>query len=300
MGGGTVSTAGNSCNGGGTNGYVNLRGTLSVDSPIAFYSGNLHLETSVAGGASTISIATGSSLRFAGIISNGDNGLAAQLNKTGSGNLFLSSSNTYTGGIVISGGNVITLAGTGSATGSGPVRVNSLATLSGNGNIGGTVTANAGSTVAPGVTAGRLTVTCDATLTAGSTLAVDLYGTIPTTLYDQLFLSGQLTLSGNLSINLLGGFTPAVGTVFTIIDDTGSTLTGGTFANAPAGIWYSATAGTFAVNYAANDDGGLLPNDVTLTYLSAVPEPSTAMLLLGGGLAAGLTRMRGTRRVRRA
>ena len=47
--------------------------------------------------------------------------------------------------------------------------------------------------------------------------------------------------------------------------------------NAPGGIYTDAAGDTFMVNYLVVDpaNGDLLPNDVDLTILSAVPEPST-------------------------
>ena len=94
-------------------------------------------------------------------------------------------------------------------------------------------------------------------------------------------LDGTLTLVGsNLSVSVVNGFTLAVGQTFVILDNTSSTTgTGGTFANAPGGLYTDAAGDRFLVNYAASADGDLVFNDVTLTAVSVVPEPSTWTLL---------------------
>ena len=97
-------------------------------------------------------------------------------------------------------------------------------------------------------------------------------------------------------MSTVNGFTLTPGETFTILDDTGNTPTVGLFTNAVGPLYTDAAGDTFRINYLANADGGLVPNDVTLTYLGAIPEPSTWVpLVLGGvGLLGGALR-RGVR-----
>ena len=222
---------------------------------------------------------------------------AGTLTLTGAGASGETTGSTYTGGTRVNAGTLLVNANannpaaTVSATGTGPVTVNAGGTLGGDGVIAGPVTVNGGGTLAPGNSPGRLTLGGSLTLAAGSTLAVELGGTTAGS-YDQVFLAGPLTLGGNLDVTLVNGFTPALNQTFTILDDTGNGLpaTPG-FANAPGGLYNDGAGHLFLVNYAANADGGVVPNDVTLTV---VPEPGTgALTALGATLGAlGLARRR--------
>ena len=208
--------------------------------------------------------------------------------KYGAGALTLTAANTYTGVTIINAGALLAANTSGSATGTGRVMVNAGGTLGGNGIISGAVTVAGGGTLSPspGLSPTRLTLGSNLTLNSSSTLAVVLGGTSPDTGYDQVQLAGQLTLAGNLSVSTVSGFKLAVGQTFVILDDTGTTLTAGFFANTTAGAVYTDAAGdTFLVNYLANADGGTVPNDVSLTVVNVVPEPRTWQAVVTGSLA---------------
>jgi hypothetical protein len=104
-----------------------------------------------------------------------------------------------------------------------------------------------------------------------------------------------LTLAGTLNVHTVNGFTLAPGETFTILDDTSTTPTLGAFSNALGPLYTDAAGDTFLIDYAATPDGHLFPNDVTLTVLTVVPEPST-WALLGVCLAGGLILRGRTRR----
>jgi hypothetical protein len=55
------------------------------------------------------------------------------------------------------------------------------------------------------------------TQTPGGTLNIDIGGTTVGADYDQLNITGQATLAGTLSLNLIDGFTPNIGDTFTIV-----------------------------------------------------------------------------------
>lgn len=49
---------------------------------------------------------------------------------------------------------------------------------------------------------------------------------------------------------------------------------------------------TFAVNYAANADGGVVANDVLLTVVSVVPGPGTWALMIVAASGLGMAALR--------
>ena len=77
--------------------------------------------------------------------------------------------------------------------------------------------ANSG-TIAPGLSAGILTITGDVTLASTSTLQIELGGTTPGTQYDQLHVTGQVALGGTLNVSVINNFNLATGNLFDISD----------------------------------------------------------------------------------
>ena len=112
--------------------------------------------------------------------------------KAGAGVLTLGGSNLYSGGTTVSGGKLIAANTTGSATGSGPVTVQTGAGIGGTGTLAGTVTVESEAGIAPGAGVGTLTVG-GLDLDFGSTLAIE-FGTGN----DQIAVStsGALTIDG--------------------------------------------------------------------------------------------------------
>jgi autotransporter-associated beta strand protein len=219
------------------------------------------------------------------------------LTKLGAGILTLSGANTYTGATAVNAGTLLAANTSGSATGTGAVSVNSGGTLGGNGTISGGVTVASGGTLAPGALAvSRLTLGSTLALQSGSTLAITLGGTTVGS-YDQVLVSGTLTLAGTLNVSTVNGFALAPNETFIILDNTSNTaLTSGLFTNTIGTLYTDAAGQTFSINYVADTDGGQVPNDVTLTYLgtNVVPEPSTwaCLLVCAAGLGQTLRQRR--------
>ncbi len=142
---------------------------------------------------------------------------------------------------------------------------------------------NNGATIAPGNIdrAGRTSITgalsiatgiLDVNL-AGLTAATSWQDALVAGSFDNLLVTGALTLGGDLRISLLNGFVPSSGDSFTIV-----------------------TAGSIAGFFANVSDGGTLTtqdgqgqftvstsgNSVVLSNYSAVPEPGTIALVAGG------------------
>ena len=76
---------------------------------------------------------------------------------------------------------------------------------------------NDGGTVAPGMPVGQLHVTGNYTQTAGGEFSVELAGMAPGSEFDVLAIDGDALLDGTLTIGVLGGFAPKVGSMFDIL-----------------------------------------------------------------------------------
>lgn len=152
---------------------------------------------------------------------------------------------------------------------------------------------NRGGTLAPGGegTAGRTVLTGNYSATSG-TLAIDIGGTtqasgFQTGQYDFLSITGSAALGGNLSFNVLPGFTPSANQTFTILTATGGLS--GAFANAPSGQRVVSANGlaTFVVTQTANSLalGQYLP--VTAPTIGSVSSPT--QVLPGDTAVLGVT-----------
>ncbi len=181
------------------------------------------------------------------------------LTKAGSGTLLLNGKSTYTGGTTVTAG-----------------------TLGGLGTVPGPLVVSSGASLAPGTAVlGELTDAGALNLSSGSILDIELASG---TSDEMVSLTGGVTLTGSvLDITLAPGYTPSVGSVFTIIDNQSSLATTGTFSDVTGGYVTDALGDTYSVNYGAAVDGDSVANDVQLTFVSPVPEPTSLGLL---GLAA--------------
>ena len=200
-------------------------------------------------GAGTLKIGDTANTTFSGVISDGG-GFA----KAGAGTLTLSGANTYTGATTINGG---TLSVTGSLANTA-VTVNAGATLKGTGAITGSVTSTGG-TVAPGLSPGQLS-TGSVSFDSNTTFSIELNGTVAATGYDQLVVSGTVSL-GDATLTGTVGFAPSPGTKFIIIDNDGvGDTVSGTFGGMAEGATITLDGVEFAISYQGGDG-----NDVELT-----------------------------------
>ena len=184
------------------------------------------------------------------------------LTKVGTGTLTLGGINRYYQGTTVSSGKLL-------VTGSlafGTVTVATAGTLGGTGTITGAVTCSG--TLAPGVSAGTLTLSSGLVLASTSTLDYDL-GTTS----DLTTVTGNLTLGGTVNVTAAAGF--AVGT-YTLVTYTGTltnnTLTVGTLPAGYAATVNTATAGQVRLVVAASNaapqisaSASASPSNVTTT-----------------------------------
>ena len=90
-------------------------------------------------------------------------------------------------------------------------------TLSGTGVINGSVLNNAELDVGQPGSPGTLTIVGDYTQTSGGNLVIEIGGPGAGTDFDQVNITGQASLDGTLTVNLINGFVPHSGDSFTVM-----------------------------------------------------------------------------------
>jgi autotransporter-associated beta strand protein len=180
----------------------NLAGNNSIDGNITLQSGGGDTLITVAGGSLALNGQISAALTGRNLRLNG----ASEANGTVNGRI---TNGTHPLSVIVQGSNIWTFTGdlndyTGATTinsgalringnqiaANGAVTVNNGGTLGGTGVVGGNITANAGSTIAPGVSIGTLTTAGPVNL--AGTLAVELDAATS----DRLAVGGSLALNG--------------------------------------------------------------------------------------------------------
>jgi autotransporter-associated beta strand protein len=204
-------------------------GGLKLDASSSLAGSGGSADTVVGGitlaGAATIDIGSTGSLTLPGVIGGGYG-----LTTGGAGTLILTGTSNYTGATTVSAG---VLEVDGSIAASSGVTLDSGATLSGGGSVP-SVTADG--TIQPGSTASPTStgtlIVAGGTLNADSTVGIRLDGTTPGSDYDQISVgaSGTLALDGPaLGLSLGSGYSPTLGTSYTIVSMGTSATHSGTF-----------------------------------------------------------------------
>lgn len=248
-------------------------------------------------GTLTVSIPTGITRTFAGVMRNGDgagtDGVLA-FGMAGLGTQVLSGTSTYTGATTISGG---TLLVNGTHTGGAAYAVNAGGTLGGSGSL--TAAVNASGTVAPGQSIESL-ATGAISFLSGSTFAYELNSSLVTG--DLLASSGGLSISSGTALSLLD-LGPATllndGSVkLTLISYAGSwnsgvfDYQGSPLANLDS---FSLGGNEWQIRYDDTTGGGNFSGDQSgatgFVTITAVPEPAGLLAAAAGlGLAAAFLR----------
>jgi uncharacterized delta-60 repeat protein len=186
--------------------------------------------------------------------------------KRGAGTMALTGANTYTGITTVSSGRLLVNGSLADGPAPLDVVIDSGAALGGSGTVHGTVLVNSGGSIRPGTSPG-ITHTGSVTFGDSSQFDVEIGGTALGTQYDQLNVTGSVTIGANVVLNLsaLGGFVPAAGQVFEIIrnDGSGPGDHGGAFLGLPDGCVIPDFLGSglpAVISYAGGDG-----NDVVLT-----------------------------------
>ncbi len=223
-------------------------GTVTLDGGTLTVTGATTVDNAFAFGASHATVSNSDAVTFSGGISG-----AGNLTKTGTGTLTLSGTNTYSGSTTVSSG---TLKVNGSLA--SDVTAASGTTLTGSGSTTGTVSISSGATLSPGDGAGSL-ATGRLGLSPGATLTVDLNGLMAGVSFDQINVTGTVSLDG-ATLSTSFGFTSAANNCFQIISNDGTDAVTGTFAGLAEGAEFISNGRTYKVSYVGGDG-----NDVTIT-----------------------------------
>src|SRR6202790_4533924 len=147
---------------------------------------------------------------------------------TNSGTMNILNGTTFTVG---GAGNFTQTGGTTTADGklttAGAINIQGGTVFGNNGTLTGSFNLTGG-TLAPGdglKNAGDLNITGTYTQGSSGALTIDLGGTIANTKYDVLNITSTASLKGTLNVDLISGFTPAVGNTFNIINYSSETGT---------------------------------------------------------------------------
>ncbi|WP_281557857.1 immunoglobulin-like domain-containing protein [Thalassomonas sp. RHCl1] len=134
--------------------------------------------------------------------------------------------------------------------------------LTGSGTVsGGIVNLQSGGVIAPGNSPGCM-LAGDLSLNSGGSLDIEIEGTSVCTEYDQLDITGSVSLgSAALTIDA-GNYSPNIGDTFTLINNDGADTISGTFDSLPEGVEIDQSSYVFSISYQGGDG-----NDVTLATL---------------------------------
>jgi fibronectin-binding autotransporter adhesin len=197
-----------------------------------------------------------------------------ELSKTGAGTLTLSNSNAYSGATTVNAGELLV---NGSVLDSA-ITVNSGGTLGGDGSVPA-ATVQSGGFLSSGDSPGTLAAT-SLSLATGAAFIEQLGGTTAGSQYDQTVIpaGGSVALGGaTLNISFLGGFLPAVGQQFILIDNESGSSVVGTFSQ---GSTFTSNDYVFGINYT-----GGAGHDVVLTVLGQTETATKLSSLTTPGAA---------------
>ncbi|MGC3988509.1 MAG: autotransporter-associated beta strand repeat-containing protein [Chthoniobacteraceae bacterium] len=312
---GVSDTAGKLTIGNGTtNGNLSGTGTFTVSANYNSFATNTIASSTIEAMSGTVSVG------LAG---------AVPLNKTTSGTVTLSGSNTYTGATSVKAGALIingSLSSSSTVTIGDSANLTTAAVLAANTsgsttNVGpvvlGAAAGNTGATLSPGngsngvngagALGALLTVNGNLTITSGSGAHLQLAvgrtsaGTDTNDVSDRVTVTGSISLAGDLEITLLSatGYTLAQGDELYLIVNNGSSAVSGTFDTVNgvgSGIAQDSIFGVgstfFQISYTASTTGGAFDGGGTSVALLVVPEPSSLALLAGAGTLALFRRRR--------
>ena len=255
LGGGTIATAADTTLSGTVDGTTTLVKTGAATLTLSgtnTHSGDTTIaagQLTVSGGSAlsdtgTVTVEAGATLNLAN--SNETIGMLA-----GSGTVLLGSgtlTQTDQGASSFSG----TLSGTSTYV------IASGVTLKGTGTYTTPIAVQSGATIAPGNSPGIIG-TGDLTLAGGSTATFEIDGTTAGSGYDQINVTGTVTISG-ATLDLDIGYSSVEGDSYVLINNDGTDAVTGTFDGLAEGATLTLSGRTYQISYA-----GGTGNDVTLT-----------------------------------
>jgi hypothetical protein len=200
------------------------------------------------------------------------------------GVVIMGAANSYAGGTTV-GTYTQLLIGSEGTTGTGAVTVNARGTFGGSGVASGGIFLENQGELSPGINGAGLLST-GALASSGGSFLLDLAGADLGTGYDQLRVTGLVSLGTASRLELTLKYTPKIGEQFTLIDNDLNDSISGRFMGFAEGAVFNLNAGkdgptsTFRISYL-----GGTGNDLVLT---TIPEPHSAgFLLLAAAIFGG-------------
>ncbi len=243
----------------------------NITSGTATFSGTL----TMAGTGVSLTSASGGTTVFSSLITDGSESRAVTKIGAGVVSLNRAAGNTYDGGTTVSAGTLLVGNTSGSGTGTGAVSV-TAGIFGGTGQVSGAVTIGDGAggsdsfIVAGNNSIGTFTTSSALNLNSDATFTFELNSSAATA--DKLVANGvTLNSSSVFAFSDLGSSVLALGTAFTIIDNTSGSAISGTFSNLSEGQRVTIGSNKFEATYF-----GGTGNDLVMTV---VPEPSSTLLL---------------------
>jgi autotransporter-associated beta strand protein len=244
-----------------------LSGTLDISghNPPGVTTGSIEGSGTIILGRNKLTVgSTQQSTTFSGEITDG-NGASGSFSVSG-GQLTLTNDNIYTGGTSVNGGTLLVDNRSGSATGSGPIAVDS-GILAGKGIMSGSVTVGRGGRPVSFLSPGGKTKQSIGTLTSLSSITFNSNGAyrceVKKGTADKLVANGVTIKPGaQFFLGLLQHLAPRTGTMLTVVDNTSVAPISGTFANLGDGSILVVEGTNFQASYTGGDG-----NDLTLTVV---------------------------------
>ncbi len=232
---------------------VQVYGTLDLNN-FSDTIGDFYGTGTVTLGSAHLTVGGGKALNtFSGVITGNS---VSELDKINTNTLILSGTNTYSGNTFVWGGTLL-------VNGSQPasdVYVEPGATLGGNGTVRNLYTV--GGNLSSGTSVEKLS--CGSlTFFNGSTYFAELNGTNAGTTYDQINVTGTITINSGVTLAVAYKFVGAVSNQFVIANNDLSEAVSGIFTGLTNGATLSVNGTSFRINY----NGGT-GNDIVLTQLS--------------------------------
>ncbi len=219
---------------------INLSGSNVISGPVTL------------GATQTVNVAGGSILTVSGVVSDGGSGYG--ITQNGLGILDLTANNTFLGNLLIDSG---TIQVDGNSTSANP-QVMSGGTLAGSGQVGSTLTVASGGTLRPGpvTTTGTNRLLLNNTvLSTGSSVNLVLDGSSAGA-YDFLYVNNpanSLALNNaTLNVTLGSGYTPVLGSTYTIVFAQNTNGVIGTFNGLANGATFMVGRSAFQINYTSS------------------------------------------------
>jgi Calx-beta domain/FG-GAP-like repeat/Bacterial Ig domain/TLD len=178
------------------------------------------------------------------------------------------------GTITFGGGTFIV---TGSSATASPVILQSTATLGGTGTVGGTVTLKSGATVAPGLSPGILN-SGSVTFNNGSNFNVEVNGYVAGTDYDQLNVTGTVSLGdapGGATLYASGTISSRSDQPIVLIDNDDADPVIGTFSGLPEGSVITINGIGFTISYSGGSGNDVVLRSVVPVNLSVSAAAGT-------------------------